>query len=374
MFDNTPPEPPVIGTEPILTLCTDPWEHLMRSGHTNVRVNTLVMAMKPALATIAKSKLPNYSLTKGNPDVIYMWETTEHAVEKRLTSMSCEQVRKFVTEEELRRFTGLLNSYLYKRMRGSAAVELAADLDTLQQMGPFYRSLNHFERSPYIAIAVGTARSEIVAFDESQSQQLKQEQPQRQAEFYSQLEQLAQLLAREPIRTTSGLYGEKRDRPRPFADVTNETANTLSMMQPYHALCKLIDPQGQRVQHLIKTSPPSPIAADAYERAASMRQASREQYGRPQAEVEEEIWAREAAWMEILSDSVYRPESSKPAKKPRRERRQPASNGSSILNTSSHNSNGAVHPVPATDSVEPVLSEPKPEPSPKRGDNEQVWQ
>jgi hypothetical protein len=143
------------------------------------------------------------------------------------------------------------------------------------------------------------------------------------------------------------------------------------MMQPYHALCKLIDAQGQRVQHLIKTYPPSPIAADAYERAASMRQASREQYGRPQAEVEEEIWAREAAWMEILNGSFSQPESSKPAKKPRRERQQPAANGSSILNTSLHNSNGAAQPLPKQPPVPPA---PAVESNGGADEDERLWQ
>jgi hypothetical protein len=315
LFDNTPPEPPVIGMKPILTVCADPWNHLIRDGHSSTQVNALVTALKPALTTITKHDLPNYSFTQDNPYALSMRESLERAVRKRFTATPCEEVRKFVTEEDLRCFISHLNSYLYKRMQGIPLTELAADLKSLQAMGPFYQTLHYFEGSSYVEMPVGTTRGEIIAFDSEQSRKLEVDQPYRQQEFYRNLEWLAQLLAQEPILTNSGQYQEIRDKPRPFADVTNETANTLSVMKPYHALCKLIDAQGSRVQHLIKTYPPSPVSAEGMAHAESIRQASRQKYGRSRREVEEEIQVRSAAWDELLKCSMEKNRTTKAVKR-----------------------------------------------------------
>ncbi len=83
-----------------------------------------------------------------------MWESLETAVKKRFASMSCDNVRKFVTEEDLRRFLGHLISYLYRRTKGHTPAEMAAELHTLQAMGPFYQTLQHFEGSSYVQINV----------------------------------------------------------------------------------------------------------------------------------------------------------------------------------------------------------------------------
>lgn len=288
MFDNTPPAPPVVGVQPIKTLSTSPWEHLLRHGHQQTRVNDLVNAMKCVLHPIPKDSLPNPQDYEPQRTVFF-YETPR---------LPISAVRKFVSEEEVRRFVVLLNSYLYQRMQGKTQRTLATEVTLLQQLGPFYTSFRYYYEPEFAVVDVG--KDEFILYGYADRVRLAEAQTAGQQSFYTNLEELAVLVAKEPIWADSGQFQPIRDRPRAFADVTAETANTLSTLPPYHALCKLLDAQGNRMQHLIQTYPPSPVSAEGRARAAAIRHTSRQRYGQPRETIAAAIAAHDAAWEPLL--------------------------------------------------------------------------
>ncbi|MCB0094218.1 MAG: hypothetical protein KDE46_00805 [Caldilineaceae bacterium] len=287
MLDNTPPEPPIIGMQPIRTLSTSPWNHLVRNGHTSAWVKQLVLAMQPALTPIPKKNIPNYN----HPELSLEFNLRAQ-VEVLQSQIPINQVRMFVAEEDVRRFEELLNLYLHKRMSGSANGDSQEDLRQLQEIGPYYTSFRYYGSPEYLAVDIGRGTHEFVVFGKDESDTLRKYQNAKQVEFYDCLEKLAQALAQEPILADSGQYEEIRDKPRLYSDVIAETANMLRTLKPYHAVCRIVDEHGNRIQRTIKTYPPIESTIDGETRAKRIREQSRRQYGRRRADVEYEIASR----------------------------------------------------------------------------------
>lgn len=290
LFDNSPPEPAVVGVQPVRAYSTSPWDHLIRHGHSNPRVNQLVLQLKAALTPIPKRELPRYD----NPYEEWQRNLRWHKEVARKV-LPLRDVRRFITEEDVRSYVTLLNSYLYKRMCGMADPETGREAEKLQALGPFYTRFTPFRyygEAGYLTVDVGKADEEYLVYDKADSQRLRQEQQQRQTEFYETLEALAVLLAQAPIWADSGQFQEVRDKPRLFSDVAAETANTLAALQPHQALCRIVGSDGKRSQSLIQTYPAAAITADAAERSDRIRTHSRETYGRARAQLEQELSAR----------------------------------------------------------------------------------
>lgn len=286
-FDNTPPEPAVVGVQPVRTYSTSPWEHLIRHGHSNPRVNQLVLQLKEALTIIPTRELPNFHAP-------YFVDPNPMEMLKRRSGnrLPIADVRRFITEEDARSFGSLLNSYLSKRMRGLADSETMDEAGRLQALGPFYTTFRYYREPGYCTVAVGKGEDEFLVYDPEASHQLQREQLRQQMEFYEALEALAVLLAEAPIWADSGQLQEVKDKPRLYSDVAAETANTLAALHPYQALCRIIGSDGKRSQCLIKTYPAAPIVEGAAERSARIRTRSRETYGRAHTQLEHEMGER----------------------------------------------------------------------------------
>lgn len=286
MFNNVPPEPPVTGVQPIRALSTSPWDHLTRHTHSDPQVNELVLSLKAALTVVPKRiDFPDF------PSIY--WSNEEIA--RSPWRLPPEDVRTFITEEDVRRFEDLLNRYLHKRMRGLTPEVTAGDRAELMPLGPFYTRFVHYEgSSQQFIVVVGRRYEEFLVYSVEDSQRLQEVQGRQQQQFYAQLEALAQRLHQAPIWADSGQFQEIRDKPRLFSDVAAETANTLSTLQPYHALCKIIDTHGNRIQCHIKTAPFPALPSGAIERVAYITQRARAHYGRARQTVEQAIAQRTA--------------------------------------------------------------------------------
>lgn len=91
-------------------------------------------------------------------------------------------------------------------------------------------------------------------------------------EFVRAMEQLGDLLSHEPITTTAQTY----EMPRTFADLRAETADRLTNLEKFHALCKLETNQGIHNVTIIT----EPLAAPASSQvAAAIIRRSQEEYG-----------------------------------------------------------------------------------------------
>jgi len=292
MFNNQPPEPPVVGVQPVRTLSTSPWDHLTRYGHSNPQITQLVTALQSTLVPLPKKNLPNY---KDDPlraayDPTYL----------EVPTFPLEDVRLFIIEEDVRRFEQLLNLYLHERMQGTPAAALQEALTQLQRLGPFYTQFQYYRGPGYLVVLTGKTNDEFIIFSGARGQQLRVDQQRRQQAFYAQLERLAFLLTQTPIFTESGQFQEVRDKPRLFSDVMAETANTLSSLKRYHAICRIIDSHDNRIQQLIQTDPPPPLPAvangDAFTAAAArterLKQQSQHRYGRPRRLVAQQLQER----------------------------------------------------------------------------------
>jgi hypothetical protein len=101
-------------------------------------------------------------------------------------------------------------------------------------------------------------------------------------------------LRAEPILVDSGQWETLLERPRAFADVREEVANSLVKQPRFHALCR-VTRDGKVFQHWIET-PRFEVLDEAhrFSDVESIRSRSRQEHAKPRAVVETERLARRA--------------------------------------------------------------------------------
>jgi proteasome lid subunit RPN8/RPN11 len=156
MFNNEPPEPPIAGVQPIRTYSASPWAHLTRHGHRDPTINELVTKLKAALIPLPKRELPAPNGI-GLNDGFY-------TVLRKLSGdrLPVSDVRRFIVEEDVRRFEDILNTYLYHRMKGLPESAMLTDLKQLKELGPFYTTLKYYGEPGYLVVNVGKLNNEFL--------------------------------------------------------------------------------------------------------------------------------------------------------------------------------------------------------------------
>ena len=109
--------------------------------------------------------------------------------------------------------------------------------------------------------------------------------------FLFWVDRLGQLLAQYPVKVRGGQPEPQYDRPRAFADVTNEWVNRLTQLDKYVAWARIQEGHSLKTYKIIpeklSNAPP-----DGAERAKQIREASAEHYGMSRKAVDQRMRER----------------------------------------------------------------------------------
>ena len=355
-FDTTPPPPAVVGQRATTTLSTDPWGELLKNGHRNPEVLSVLKRLRELVAyrdgtydepgkwggrkTIrfgqkssgisveAVCEVDQKTVTPYDPSqagsvreysytLLVLPSDNESSFPGRFMGLSelvledlgtwaspwllaCEQ-----GHEEERLFKKLLDQFIPYR-------EVASNLhrsffvrrrESWEKAYPIAYTTRDLEaRERYTRKHVGQMEVPVDGFEWNDFVFDRQELANRDIAWwvldqawqaFSQvLKRLGALLAQEPVLTESGQYEPIYDKPRAYSDVEAEIANKLTDLHQYTARCKLAQDDGQLKEYTLRTIPPPPIAPGAEERARRIKERSGYLYGRERHAVEEEIQKR----------------------------------------------------------------------------------
>ena len=285
-FDNTPPEPLVVGEREVKGLSHSPWLELERGSHSNPRMAHLVQAIKPFFV---RARLP-HKTDSYEYEIITFWE-----------------------DGEISLCLNLLDAYLAARMRGVPIEELSDTLLNLVRNGPVsylrssleeplgwsYRDdaqVNRLCMLIFSANDIDEIREGVKSLStDSQYFPRDIEATVRQLwlkkRFIETVMVLAACLEKEPILSPTGQTEPIYETRRSYADVEAETANKLANLMGYQARCKLVEGR-KTVEYVIETFPPPEILDGGRERAKKIRQRSRQEYGQDRKEVAREVEKR----------------------------------------------------------------------------------
>jgi hypothetical protein len=312
-FDNTPPPPIIIGEHVPRTDAGNPWFELKKGTHPNPRVKDLVRFLFQYLQPLGDAL---GTLTSWTNEIPHVGEDTDY-------------------------FEEGLDEYLYQCLRGRPKEELDVLLTRLRKQGPFRLSVINcadvvdadswldvraeIERdqkriSELDENLAGLTLAEVAQDPEKQTlsdersnlrgrepRLINQDRYQRQKRYYQSLEELVSLLQKEPIMVASGQAVPMYEKPRPYSDVQQETANRLTTLPNYQASCILIR-GSQRAECAIETLVPDQVdPEEARDTSQRIGKRSRKRYGRPRQEVEERLRQRAGQGPQATTAVYYEP-------------------------------------------------------------------
>jgi hypothetical protein len=298
-FNNTPPPPPIIGEKPILGLSHSPWSELERRSHRNPAVSELVILLGNTY--VAKSFAHAYDTHySGSVEGTCHLETFHKG--KRGEDAIAYSIKH-------------LDLYLAERMRGTADAELEVQRARILERGPYeeFKYLYDLEALELpsgdalpdeVSVLVNKLAISLIGMDEAFKRlteasnkwsklnvPLEMTRVYLKSGFILAVKELGDLLEREPVLVPTGQTEPQFGQPRPYNDVEAETANKLTNLPNFQAMCKLIQ-GGELGEYSIATLPPAKAREGDEDMTEWIRQGSRDVYGRPKSEVENSIIKR----------------------------------------------------------------------------------
>ncbi len=310
-FDNTPPEPIIVGEHIIRTEPGNPWFELKKGNHRNERVKEIVRYLVRYL---------HYLQDDMGGLTIEAWKPDGHGTEV----------------DKIRYFEERLDEYIYRRLLGESKEQSQGLWDWLWKHGPFdfnivavlgpdqwFDIAAELERNEKHQAELRSALEEFqetnknkleVSYPESEEYQRykamesemreevlsavgqkktirQQDRYQMQRVYYGRLDELISILQKEPVMVASGQVVPIYERARAYSDVEAETANKLSSLPQFTARCKLVL-DGLLKEYAFKSLHPSSFSSDGYGRAQAIREQSRRLYGRERSAVEAAVRSR----------------------------------------------------------------------------------
>lgn len=338
LFDATPPEPIVTGQRPVLGTANNPTEILTHRGHSDPAVmaifNRTVRVWRDALHSVdiketkkapiqqALTAIDQYlteamhgrledhgellaKAVRGLGEYVGLstWTIRDETLGEAVASVArgasgFEELCQAITDyhrnhSERMEETELMLNERRRALELGDIYEFVGEGDDRQRIE--WESIGGYAQRKYTPVT--TINADYDRNAEQIRQQFQRDtwtdQGQHDAELItaivSDLTQLGDLLKADPLVSETGRYEPIYDSPRPYADMSGEIANELSTQGRFHAWAKILDEQ------VVDDVPLGEAGSMNLTIAEEVRRASRERYGRPRAEVEQEIRDRQVA-------------------------------------------------------------------------------
>ena len=307
-FDNTPPEPTIVGRQEKLGIPLDPLSHLEHHAAPNHEIYRAYRALRGWLDS-RENHLHAYLVLPFERQITDLTERinerinqagvgwphlgSEELVRELRTARQESRTRKQEAEEKVQKEAASLREYtvrqyLYDRMQEPGDNErLDHRLDRVVRSPGIHSAYTEAEISAYYTELEGAERQ----------QEVRKLVDEKNQELVTLLKHLGDLLAETPIRAGTTEYEPVYDKPRLYSDVQAEMANRLTNLPNFQARCSLVEEDGL-AEYQIQTEPPK--GDPDPDVAAYIRERSRKM-ALPRNQIEEAIRERMAKGVPPIS-------------------------------------------------------------------------